>query len=79
MKKLYEVEMVVYVMAENENEAHEAANDFEVDIPFFDCKIYEAVSDYSNWMDAIPYGSDDDKTCREVLSNQLQPAEEHGG
>ena len=81
MKKLYEVEMTVYVMAANEIEAHEAATDFEVEIPFADCEIYEAGAVNSSWMEAIPYGSDDDKTCREILANnQLQPtAEKRGG
>lgn len=67
MKKLYEVQMTVYVMAEDENEAYSIATQFDVDIPFEDCEIYEVRAVSTTWLNSIPYGSDDDKTCREIL------------
>ena len=67
MKKLYEVQMTVYVMAEDESQAYFAATDINVEIPFVDCEIYEAGAVPKSWMDFVPYGSDDDKTCRKVL------------
>ena len=67
MKKLYEVQMTVYVMAEDEAQAHFAAIDNGVEIPFEDCEIYEARVVPAAWIDSIPYGSDDDKTCWEIL------------
>ena len=67
MKKLYEVQMTVYVMAEDENEACSIATQFDVDIPSEDCEIYEACVVPTVWLDSIPYGSDDDKTCWEIL------------
>ena len=67
MKKLYEVQMTVYAMAENENDAHSVATGYGVEIPIEDCEIYKAGAVLSPWIDCIPYGSDDDKTCREIL------------
>jgi hypothetical protein len=67
MKKLYEVQMTVYVMAVDEAQAHFVAIDNSVEIPFEDCEIYEAHAVPPAWIDSIPYGSDDDKTCWEIL------------
>ena len=67
MKKLYEVQMTVYVMAEDEDGAWFSAMDSDVEIPFEDCEICEAGAVPRPWLDSIPYGSDDDKTCREIL------------
>lgn len=67
MKKLYEVQMTVYVMAKDEDQAYFAATDLSVEIPIEDCEIYEAGSVPASWMDCFPYGADDEKTCREIL------------
>lgn len=55
-------------MAENENEACSVATQPDVDIPFEDCEIYEVVIVPKPWLGSIPYGSDDDKTCRGILA-----------
>ena len=67
MIKLYEIEMTVYVMAKNKVEAHEAATGFDVDIPIEDCEINEVDAVKLSWLDALPYGANDNKTCREIL------------
>ena len=72
MKKLYKVTMELMVMAENEEDAHYVATDPGVEIPEEDCEIENAVDEGcpEAWADAIPYGSDDDKTCKEVLKDE---------
>ena len=67
-KKLYEVQMSVYVMAENEVLAHSVATGYDVEISIEDCEIFEATAVPQPWFDSIPYGSDDDKKCREILA-----------
>jgi hypothetical protein len=66
MKKLYEVNRKYYVMAENESEAEYA---FDIDWTACTTEIYRAKSIDSEWFDAIPFNSDDDRTCGEILKS----------
>ena len=69
-KKLYRVKVVLYVMAENESEACVAATAANFDI--FECAARKAEHIEPAWEDAVPYNSDDGRTCAEVLSNREQ-------
>jgi len=71
MKQLYEVERTFYVMAEDEsdaetfqpNDAQECTNEVSL-----------ATTVDAGWWDAIPFNSDDDRTCGEILKGQRQLA-----
>jgi hypothetical protein len=65
-KKLYRVKVVLYVMAENESEACVAATAANFDI--FECAARKVDHVEPAWEDAIPYNSDDGRTCAEILS-----------
>ena len=67
-KKLFRVKVVLYVMAENESEACVAATNARFDI--FECAARKAEFLDPAWEDAIPYNSDDDRTCSEIMSNK---------
>lgn len=67
-KKLYRVKVTLYVMAENESDACVAATNARFDI--FECAARKAESLDPAWEDAIPYNSDDDRTCSEIMSNK---------
>ncbi len=67
-KKLYRVKVTLYVMAENESDACVAATNAKFDI--FECTARKADHLDPGWEDAIPYNSDDMRTCGEVLANQ---------
>ncbi len=67
-KKLYRVKVVLYVMAENESDACVAATNARFDI--FECTARKADHLDRGWEDAIPYNSDDFRTCSEVLAGQ---------
>jgi hypothetical protein len=67
-KKLYRVKVTLYVMAENESEACVAATGAKFDI--FECAARKAEYISPAWEDAIPYNSDDDRTCSEIMSNE---------
>lgn len=67
-KKLYRVKVVLYVMAENESDARVAATNSKFDI--FECKAAKADHLEPGWEDAIPYNSDDFRTCAEILAGQ---------
>lgn len=67
-KKLYRVKVVLYVMAENESDACVAATNARFDI--FECTARKADHLERGWEDAIPYNSDDFRTCAEVLAGQ---------
>ncbi len=69
-KKLYRVKVVLYVMAENESEARLAATNAAFDI--FECTAKKADHIEPGWGNAIPYNSDDDRTCSEILESQQQ-------
>lgn len=69
-KKLHEVTLKVYVMAENERDAFNAATNIDVHHCFDDAEIFPAESVDSNWWEAVPFGGDDDRTCGEILSNK---------
>ena len=69
-KKLYRVKVTLYVMAENESEACVAATNARFDI--FECSAKKAEHVDPGWGNAIPYNSDDDRTCAEILTSQQQ-------
>jgi len=66
-KKLYRVKVVLFVMAENESGACAAATQAHFDI--FECAARKAANVDPEWLDAIPYNSDDERTCLEIVSN----------
>ena len=70
-KKLYRVKVVLYVMAENESEACVAATQARFDI--FECVARKAESIEPGWVDAIPYNSNDSRTCSEILPATRKP------
>lgn len=65
MKKLYKVERRFYVMAEDEVDAEiHTPNDTSL------CtNDVEEVEDFvdNEWWDAVPFNSDDDRTCAQIL------------
>jgi hypothetical protein len=71
-KKLYCVKVVLYVMAENTSEASVAATKARFDI--FECTARKADHLRPGWENAIPYNSDDDRTCAEILSSEALAA-----
>ena len=74
MKKLYEVEIKVYVMAED---AEEAAQIAVTDCQDTEAEAFLANSVDSEWFDVIPYGGDDDTTCGEILKSQRAAQQSH--
>ena len=66
-KKLYRVKVVLFVMAENESDACAAATRAHFDI--FECAARKAENVDPEWMVAIPYNADDERTCAEILIN----------
>jgi len=71
-KKLYRVKVVLYVMAENESAACVAATQARFDI--FECAARKAEKIDPEWTDAIPYNTNDDRTCSEIMGGQQQTA-----
>jgi hypothetical protein len=69
-KKLHRVEVVLYVMAEDESDACWAATHARFDV--FECAAKEAETLDSGWEDAVPYNSDDDRTCSEIFTSKMQ-------
>jgi hypothetical protein len=67
-KKLYRVKVTLFVMAENESDACMAATNAKFDI--FECTAKKADHLDPGWEEAIPYNSDDLRTCGEILSGQ---------
>ena len=62
MKKLYEVRKLYYVLAEDELGAECCY------VPYgATAEVIEVNSVAANWLDLIPFGGDDDRTCREIL------------
>lgn len=67
MKQLYKLEIYCYVMAEDELEAQDirirhlgACSRFAI----------EAETVHPDWLDTIPFNSDDDRTCGQILEAQ---------
>ena len=76
MKRLYDVEIRVFVMAEDEEEARQIATR--------ECQPEEADAEEAGsvdvfWWDSIPYGSDDDKTCGKIMAEMRAAAKGAGG
>jgi hypothetical protein len=69
-KKLFRVKVVLYVMAENASAACVAATRAPFDI--FECAARKADHIEAGWQDAIPYNSEDFRTCSEILANRQQ-------
>jgi hypothetical protein len=68
-KKLYRVDVCLYVMAEDESEACWAATASRFDV--FECVAAEAETLEAGWAEAVPYNnSEDDRTCAEILTDQ---------
>lgn len=67
-KKLYRVKVTLYVMAENESEARLAATNARFDI--FECMAKKAEHIDPGWENSIPYNTNDDRTCAEILRSQ---------
>lgn len=77
MKKLYMVEMMVMVMAEDEDEAIDVATGWGIEITSYDCDVTKVVGVPQEWEDAIPFGADDDRTCKEVLRDEKYDLHSH--
>lgn len=75
-KKLYRVKVCLYVMAENEYDACWAATNSHFDI--FECVADKAKTIEPGWEDAVPYNSDDDRTCSEILGDKMRVAHRSG-
>jgi hypothetical protein len=69
-KKLFRVKVILYVMAENESEARVAATNARFDI--FECSARKATRLEPGWDEAVPYNSEDARTCAEIFSSQQQ-------
>ena len=65
-KKLYCVHVTLYVMAENTSEACVAATRAPFDI--FECTARRADQVGAEWADSIPYNTDDERTCAQILA-----------
>jgi hypothetical protein len=72
-KKLYRVNVVLYVMAENEYDACTAATNARFDI--FECEAERARTVEPGWEDAIPYNSDSERTCLQILRQTKRVAQ----
>jgi hypothetical protein len=75
-KKLYRVDVVLYIMAENEFDASAAATTVKFDV--FECSAERARFLDPMWEEAVPYNSDNDLTCKEIVGGKSQavhPAE----
>jgi hypothetical protein len=69
-KRLFCVKVILYVMAENESEACVAATKAHFDI--FECEAERAKYLDPDWNDAVPYNSDDFRTCAEIFTDHKQ-------
>ena len=65
-KELYRVRVVLFVMAESESDACVAATRARFDI--FECTARKADIVNPDWIDAIPYNADDERTCLEIMT-----------
>ncbi len=71
-KKLYRVDVVLYVMAEDESDACAAATEANFDV--FECSAEPARIIEPFWEDAVPYNADDEHTCKEIVGAPKQGA-----
>ncbi|MBI5951160.1 MAG: hypothetical protein HY865_05840 [Chloroflexi bacterium] len=71
-KKLYRVRVVLFVMAENESDACVAATRAG-----FECTARKAKNIDPEWRDAIPYNSDDERICSEILASEILAIKRH--
>ena len=69
-KKLYRVDVVLYVMAEDESDACAAATTAKFDV--FECEVEPARFIEPFWKDAVPYNADNDLTCIEIIGGKGQ-------
>ena len=67
MKTLFEVNIRLYVVAEDEREAKYEATKVS-DPDSCDVEVMEAETVDSVWANAIPFGGEDDRKCKEYLS-----------
>ena len=66
MKKLYEVNLTYYIMAEDEDEARSIPQD--MDECSADVDVTEATAVMAHWWDSIPFEGEDDKTCGQIIT-----------
>lgn len=71
-KQLFQVKIVLYVMAENEADAYTVASRVQFDNSQYE--VSKAAKIEPEWMDAIPYNADNDQTCSEIAFNKQLPA-----
>lgn len=68
MKKLFEVTVTFYAVAESES----AVSMTDIDITACDVEAFEATCVESHWYDAIPFGSKTYQTCGDMLKNGVR-------
>jgi hypothetical protein len=76
-KKLYRVDVVLYVMAEDESTACAAATKADFDV--FECSAEQPRFIDPFWEEAVPYNADDERTCEQIMHEKnhgLHPAVE---
>ena len=66
MKKHYEVNIRLYVVADNRDDAKDEVKKVN-DLDACDMVVSRAKTVGSLWANAIPFGNDDDRTCKEYL------------
>jgi hypothetical protein len=71
-RKLHRVEVVLYVIAEDEFDACWAATNARFDV--FECMAEEAKTIDPGWENAVPYNAEDDRTCSEIFTSKMQRA-----
>lgn len=69
-KKLFRVDVVLYVMGDDESDACAAATRAKFDV--FECSVEKARFIDPLWDDAVPYNSDDELTCKEIMHGKNQ-------
>ena len=82
MKKLFEIgidiENIIYVMGENQDEAKEIAKENIRDESYYNFSIWtreiKLEDPYVNvdWQNSIPYGSNNDKTCFQIVDEMRE-------
>jgi len=81
MKKLYEieVELIFYVMANNEDAAKKAAlkniKDECDSLTSFDLSAIQPTNLFANWQDSYPYEADDNNTVGEIFAREKKERE----